>query len=1057
MRITSVARRRWLVLLGVAVLFTVVGFFVLPPVVKAQLEKRLSRELGRKVTVEKVRLNPYALSLTLENLAIREADGAAVFLGWDRLYVNFDALSSLRGEWVLSEVALAGFAVRVRVNRDQSLNFSDLITKLTPPVAPAAAPSKPARPVRIARLQVAGARVDMADASRARPFATVLGPLTFDLTEFRTVSERGAPYRFEAATEAGEKLAWSGTLRAEPFHSAGELSLENIALPKYAPYYSELVQAELIAGKLSVRGRYEIDQTKARPVLRIHDTTVQVRGLTLRERATEQTAMELAALDLTGLQVDALTQKVSAGALVLSGGQVRVRREKDGAINLLTMLQPSSAAPMPPSNPPAPSPASPVSAPPAVTKPPEVNFTEVTLKDFSIDVIDHAAPRPAQIALSALQLSLKNVTLADGATMPLELAFGWAPRGTVRLAGSVGLSPIVADLKVEVAGLELLPLSPYLEQFANARLTQGALTVTLDTQVSLPVGQPPVATVAGDIKVEKFGLVDGAQSEDLAGFAELILQGLRADTDPAKGISLEAINVVGPYVRVVVNADKSINLATVAKSDAAPTPPVAGATPAASADASVPPAPVPTAPAAIPGAAASPKIAIGKVTISEGDFRFSDRSITPAVSMAINHFGGVISGLASTNLARADVDLKAMVDGAGPVAITGKLDPLGAKPSVDLKIDFKNVDLLPLSPYSGKYAGFEIARGKLVLDVKLLVDGKKIDSANVITLNQFTFGSPVKSADATSLPVRLGVALLKDTDGKIVMDVPVQGNTDDPNFQISRVVLRVVVNLLTKAAVSPFALLGSAFGGGGDELAFQEFAPGSPELQATELKKLQTMATALTNRPALSLDLEGSYDTAADAYALKRVKLEERVRRTIWETKRAADPNIAPPEQLVLTAEDRVAAIKQLYEAAFPAGTQFGAPLLLAPAIVAPPPPPPRPGFFRRMMNMVTFKAKPAGPTPAEAESARLAAEHAKAVQAAATTSLPFEEMSGRLAEATTVDDNDLRALAQARAERVREYFAGVGKIAADRLFLAKDRAEGEKQGKGPRVFLHLQ
>ncbi len=1040
MRITPVVRRRSVIMLTLLALFTVVGFFVLPPVIKAQLEKRLSRELGRKVTVEKVRLNPYALSLTLEHLAIREADGSTVFLGWDRLYVNFDALSSLRGEWVLSEVALGGFAVRVRVNRDHSLNFSDLISKLAPPAAaPAAAPGKPARPVRIARLQVAGARVDLADASRARPFATVLGPLTFDLTGFRTVSERGAPYRFEAATEAGEKLAWSGTLRAEPFQSVGELSLEHIALPKYAPYYSELMQAELIAGKLSVRGRYEIDQTKTRPVLRIHDTMVQVRGVTLRERTTEQTAVELNALDLSGLQVDALTQKVSAAALVLSGGQVRVRREKGGAINLLTMLQPSAAAPSPPAVAAAPGPTG------APAKPPEVNIAEVALKDFQIDVIDHAAPRPVQVALSALQLLLKNVTLADGAKMPLQLAFGWAPRGTVRLDGDIGLSPVLADLKVDVAGLELLPLSPYLEQFAHARLTQGALTVTLDTQVSLPAGQSPVATVAGDIKVEKFGLVDGARSEDLAGFAGLTLRGLRAGTDPATGVTLEEIKIAGPYARVVVNADKSVNLALVAKTDAAP------ATPA-----SVPP-PGPTAPPATTEATPPPRIAIGRVEITDGDFRFSDRSLTPAVGMAINHFGGVISGLASTNLAKADVDLKAMVDGAGPVAIRGKLDPLGARPAVDLKIDFKNVDLLPLSPYSGKYAGFELARGKLVLDVKLLVDGTKIDAANVITLNQFTFGRPVKSADATSLPVRLGVALLKDMDGKIVIDVPVQGNTDDPNFRIGRVVLRVIVNLLTKAAVSPFALLGSAFGGGGDELAFQEFAPGLPELQAAEIKKLQTMVTALTNRPGLSLNLEGCYDAAADAYALKRVKLEERVRRTIWETKRSADPSIAPPEQLVLTAEDRVAAIKQLFDAAFPPGTQFGTPLPPAPTVVAPPPPPPPSGFFRRMLNVVTFKAKPTGPTLAEVENARLAAEHAKAVQTAVATGLPLEEMSGRLAEAMTVDDNDLRALAQARAERVREYFANVGKIAPDRLFLAKGPAETEKQGKGPRVFLHLQ
>src|SRR6185295_15440906 len=114
-----------------------------------------------------------------------------------------------------------------------------------------------------------------------------------DLAEFRTVSVRGAPYRFEATTEAGEKLAWSGTLRAEPFASTGELSLENISLPKYAPYYAGQMQADLVAGKLSVRGRYEIDLTEGKQALKINDTTVQVRGVDLRERTSELSAVEL--------------------------------------------------------------------------------------------------------------------------------------------------------------------------------------------------------------------------------------------------------------------------------------------------------------------------------------------------------------------------------------------------------------------------------------------------------------------------------------------------------------------------------------------------------------------------------------------------------------------------------------------------------------------------------------------------------------------------------------------------------------------------------------------
>jgi hypothetical protein len=543
--------------------------------------------------------------------------------------------------------------------------------------------------------------------------------------------------------------------------------------------------------------------------------------------------------------------------------------------------------------------------------------------------------------------------------------------------------------------------------------------------------------------VEKFALVDGTHSEELAGFQSLALRGLRAATAPELSLALDEVNIAAPYARVVVNADKSINLARVAR---LPTPPAAGATPA--------PAPAP-APSPAGPAITSPKIDVAKVVITGGDYRFTDRSIEPHVSMAIAEFTGTVAGLSSANLAKADLDLKAVVNGAGPVAITGKVDPLGTKPSFDLKFDFKNFDLVPLSPYSGKFAGYELARGKLMLDVKFLMDGKKIDAANVLTLSQFTFGGKVASPDATALPVRLGVALLKDLEGKIVIDVPVQGSTDDPSFGIGRAVWRVIGNLLTKAAVSPFSLLGAMFGGGGEELAFQEFAPGTDGLIEAERRKLETMVKALINRPGLNLDLQGSYDVEADTFALKRVKLANTVRRAVWQAKQQQDPNLPPPEKLVISPEEHAATLKKLYDAKFPPGTEFGTPLPKPPVVVAPPPPPPA-GFFKRITNAFSGQAK-RETAAAEAEKARLGAEHAEAVAAALATGLPVEQMTGRLAEATPVDANDLRALAQARAQRVRDYFTNEGKIAAERIFLAKDTADAASQAKGPRVFLSLQ
>jgi hypothetical protein len=1039
--------RRWLFVAVILVsVFTIVGFFVLPPVAKSQLQKRLSAELGRRVTVDKIRVNPYALSVTLEKFAILEPDNAATFVGWRKLYVNVDLLSSLWREWAVSEVALDGFESRVGINPDQSFTFSDILAKVSArPKETAPASTKPGRPIRVGKLQVSDARFDFSDRSRPKPFATTVGPMTFTLTGFRTVSEQGAPYRFAAVTESGERFSWTGTLQADPPSSLGEFNVENIQLVKYAPYHDDRHQADVTDGKLSVRGRYEVSLAEGKRIAKLIDGAVQVRDVKLVERATRETVVELPSVDVQGINADATTMKASIASVGVNGGKLRARREKDGKINLIALIEPAAGAPAKPAPATTPAQASNTTSPSAAAKP-DATIGELAVKDFHIEVSDQAAPRPAQIAMSAIQFSLRNISLAEGAQMPLQLAFNWAPQGTVRIDGNVATAPMKADLTIDLASLEILPLSPYLEQFANARLTGGAVNAGLIIEASMPAGQPPIASVIGGVSVEKFGLVDGARNEELAGFTTLTLRGLKAATFPELSVALDEVNIVGPFARVVMNQDNSLNLLSIMKSSSAPAP----APSEAKKEVSAPSSEV----AANTAAAPQPKIEVGKVVITDGDYRFTDRSLEPNVSLAINKFGGTIAGLSSTNPAKADLDLQAMVDGAGPVAIAGKINPLGATKTFDLKVDFKNVDLVPLSPYSGKFAGYELARGKLLLDVKLNVDGNKIDAANVITLNQFTFGSAVKSPDATSLPVRLGVALLKDMDGKIVIDVPVQGNTDDPSFRVGRVVLRVVVNLLTKAAVSPFSLLGAAFGGGGDELAFQEFEPGSTEIRPTEVKKLETMVKALTNRPGLSVDLQGSFDPAADAYAMKQTKLAANVRRAIWERKRVANPNIAPPAELVITPEEEAAMIKALYDDRFPPGTQFGAPVPPPPAMVPAPAPPE--GFLPKLMAALTGQASREEKAAQEENLRRLAA-HAKAIETAVSTGLPLDVMRARLSEVTEVDENDLRGLAQARAQSVRDYFTNVGKIAPERLFMAKDKIDPAKEAKGARVMLALQ
>lgn len=215
--------------------------------------------------------------------------------------------------------------------------------------------------------------------------------------------------------------------------------------------------------------------------------------------------------------------------------------------------------------------------------------------------------------------------------------------------------------------------------------------------------------------------------------------------------------------------------------------------------------------------------------------------------------------------------------GNGPLAISGQINPLAKQPYLDLAFKLSDMDLSAMTPYSGKYAGYAVEKGQLYLDLKYLIDARRLNAKNDVKVSQFTFGQSVASKDATHLPVRLAVSLLKDRHGVIQLDLPVSGSLDDPKFSVWGVVLTVLKNLLVKAATSPFVLIGSLFGQG-EELSWIEFEPGRTDLPTSARRKIETLGKALYDRPALRLEVEGHADPVGDLEALKRIELERKVK-----------------------------------------------------------------------------------------------------------------------------------------------------------------------------------
>jgi hypothetical protein len=379
------------------------------------------------------------------------------------------------------------------------------------------------------------------------------------------------------------------------------------------------------------------------------------------------------------------------------------------------------------------------------------------------------------------------------------------------------------------------------------------------------------------------------------------------------------------------------------------------------------------------------------------------------------------------------------------------LNPFPATMFVDLVITNANTQLTPLTGYTEKYVGHPLNKGRLNTSLRYHIEGKELKAENKIQIEQFTLGPRNNSPDATTVPVKLGVALLKDSEGRIQLDVPISGRLDDPEFSLGPIVLKVIVNIIIKAAASPFKLLGSLVGGAGDELSFIEFKPGTTNVVEGELDKLGKLAAALAKRPALNLEIEGAMDPGGDRQALAQQKLGEQFKATRLQELTAKGRAPESVETFQLEPEERDRLLRTAFVEQF--GTniaeiiQTNLTRLTATnqtAAVAPPKP------ERSLLQRVTgiFGGGSAGSSKAEK---RLS----KADREALGQATP-ELMEGLLAEKVTVTDEELRQLMTVRARWVQDWFLENGHVTADRLFLVTPKpVEAGYQGQ-TRVNLSL-
>jgi hypothetical protein len=310
--------------------------------------------------------------------------------------------------------------------------------------------------------------------------------------------------------------------------------------------------------------------------------------------------------------------------------------------------------------------------------------------------------------------------------------------------------------------------------------------------------------------------------------------------------------------------------------------------------------------------------------------------------------------------------------------LSGKAHLLGERFFTDVELHLANIALSPLSAYSGKYIGYTIDKGKFNLDSTVRIEGEALESDHSLLLDQLSLGDKVDSPEAVNAPVKLGIALLKNRKGEIHIDKSVSGDLSDPEFTVGDLVMRVFVNVLVKAATSPFAVLGAMFGGG-EDINVVHFAPGRARLDDEAEKRMSKLGKALYERPELKVDVLGRADTAKDRAALEERRFQQLLREQKY-------LDLSKKEQ----AETTIDAMRIMPEE----------------------------------HQVYLWKAYKAAPMEKPRNALGL------------TKKLPPEEIEERLRASVAVGEDDVRQLAAARAKTVLSFLQEAGPVAPDRLFL---------------------
>ncbi|SEP41154.1 DUF748 domain-containing protein [Nitrosovibrio sp. Nv6] len=1010
------------IFVAVIVLFGLLGYFWLPGYAKNKLENALSEALQRPVTVQSIDIQPYTLELTVRGFRIGEKEsgidaGKALF-SLDELYTNLSIASVARRAPVISSVSLKAPALRLVREAENRFNITDLIENLMK--RPDEADKGDEAMFSVSNIVIEDGQFEFIDRLKEsrQKISEIRVGVPF-IANFESDEETWVEPHFSAKVN-GAPLTLNGKMRpfTENREATLELKLNDVDLTnidEYSPiptgisllsgyFDSDLLltftqvagesPSMVLTGRAALR-ELEIENEAVEMPYRakldqfdVKLTEINLNGskpshvaLALAEAAVvrkgeSEPVLRLPTLNVDEVAIDSKRQSVAIGAVVLDRFKAAARRQADGRLDLLKLVTPApGTASMPEA-----------SAKAETSKPWTAQLGSLKLTGAALRFEDSTLTNIAPMVVDPLDLTVTDIDFSGAAPLKLALKAAINQHGSLETNGSLAWAPLAANFAVSANDVDLVALQGWAGDRLNVLLTQGAASFHGNINAD---GSPLKVAVNGKGRFTNFNVLDKVSTTDLMRWRNLDINDIKFVNEPLR-VDIASIGIADFFARVALSPEGELNLKHIVRQDdngQTPAQAVPAVPPAEQQTASARPTQTTAADVSQPPTRKRIPVHIGRIVMQGGNVNFNDQFIKPNYRARLTGLVGRVGPLDPGK--PGEIDIRGAVDKTAPLKIVGKFDAFGRQLYLDIKAAAKGIDMPAFSPYSGKYVGYAIAKGKLSVDIHYHLEKGVLTAENDIFLDQLTFGEKVESPDALSIPVNLALALLKNRQGEIDVHLPISGSINDPQFSLGGVIVNAIINLLTKAATAPFALLGSAFGGG-EELSEISFPPGRAQITLEAEKRLETLSKALADRPALELEITGRADPLHDPEALKHTILERRVK-----------------EQKLMEKVKKGEAAGSLDEIEL------------------------KPEEYEKYLTLVYKEAKFAKPKNL----------------IGLTKSLPVAEMEQLMLANIDASDSQMRELAERRAEAARNWLIEHGDVSSDRMFMLAPKIETEADG----------